>query len=85
MPKTKNQKEYQLIGEINHWRDKCTRYEAEVERLETMVRRARADSEALNIENKRYKEALEEITNDGGDDDHGWQIIAQVALDGDND
>ena len=34
---------------------------AEVERLETMVRWARADSEALNIENKRYKAALEEI------------------------
>ena len=33
----------------------------EVERLETMVRWARADSEALNIENKRYREALEEI------------------------
>jgi len=40
---------------------KYSDHEAEVERLETMVRWARADSEALNIENKRYREALEEI------------------------
>ena len=33
-------------------------FEAEVERLETMVRWARADSEALNIENAKLKSAL---------------------------
>ena len=32
--------------------------ETEVERLETMVRWARADSEALNIENAKLKSAL---------------------------
>ena len=73
--------------------------EAEVERLETMVRWARADSEALNIENKRYKEALEAIKKhqetmnqgDGPLKDRklyeftaAWNI-AQKALDGDID
>ena len=71
--------------------------EAEVERLETMVRWARADSEALNIENKRYREALEAIKKhqetmnqgDGPLKDRklyeftaAWNI-AQKALDGD--
>ena len=37
---------------------KYSDYEAEVERLETMVRWARADSEALNIENAKLKSAL---------------------------
>ena len=65
--------------------------EAEAERLETMVRWARADSEALNIENKRYREALDRIANDescdeGAENIHDWPcMVAKAALDGDND
>ena len=68
---------------------KYSDHEAEVERLETMVRWARADSEALNIENKRYREALDRIANDescdeGAENIHDWPcMVAKAALDGD--
>ena len=70
---------------------KLDKLEAEVERLETMVRWARADSAALNIENKRYKEALDRIANDescdeGAENIHDWPcMVAKAALDGDKD
>ena len=57
--------------------------EAEVERLETMVRWARADSEALNIESKRYKEALETIKRFPNNFPGDMRMIARKALDGD--
>ena len=62
--------------------------EAEVERLETMVRWARADSEALNIENKILRDKLAEVITNIKIDAITLErevntLLATAALDGD--
>jgi len=69
---------------------KLDKLEADVERLETMVRRARADSEALNIENKILRDKLAEVITNIKIDAITLErevntLLATAALDGDND